>query len=114
MLACLGLSGLASFTAVSRTKEIGIRKINGATTIHVMKMLGKNYTKWLIISIIIALPVSFMVGKIFLSRFNFHASMPLWPFITGPCIAYIIALLTVSLQSWRVASRNPVDALRYE
>jgi ABC-type antimicrobial peptide transport system permease subunit len=114
MLACLGLYGLASFTAVSRTKEIGIRKINGATTIQVMQMLGKNYTKWLIISIIFALPVSFMVGSIFLSRFNFRSSMPLWPFIAGPFIAYIIALSAVSLQSWGVASRNPADALRYE
>lgn len=114
MLACLGLSGLASFTAASRTKEIGIRKINGATTIRVMKLLGKNYTKWLIISTIIALPVAYLLGNIFLSRFNFHAPMPVWPFIAGPLIAYVLALSTVSWQSWRVATRNPVDALRYE
>ncbi|MCX6262361.1 MAG: ABC transporter permease [Bacteroidia bacterium] len=114
MLACLGLSGLASFTAESRTKEIGIRKINGATTILVMQLLGKNYTKWLTISIIIALPVAYFVGNIFLSRFNFHAPMPIWTFIAGPLIAYIIALSAVSLQSWSVATRNPVEALRYE
>ena len=114
MLACLGLSGLASFTAASRTKEIGIRKINGATTILVMRLLGKNYTKWLIISIIIAIPVAYLLGNIFLYRFNFHAPMPVWPFIAGPLIAYIIALSTVSWQSWRVAARNPVEALRYE
>lgn len=114
MLACLGLSGLASFTASSRTKEIGIRKINGATTILVMQLLGKNYTKWLIISIIIALPVAYLVGNIFLSRFNFHAPMPIWTFIAGPLIACIIALSTVSLQSWRIATRNPAEALRYE
>jgi ABC-type antimicrobial peptide transport system permease subunit len=114
MLACLGLSGLASFTAVSRTKEIGIRKINGATTLVVMKMLGKNYTKWLIISIIISLPFAYFLGNIFLSRFNFHAPLPIWTFFAGPLIAYIIALLTVSWQSWRVAARNPVVSLRYE
>ncbi len=114
LLACLGLSGLASFTAVSRTKEIGIRKINGATTFAVMKMLGKNYTKWLIISIIIALPVAYLIGNIFLTRFNFHASMPVWTFIAGPLIVYVIALSAVTLQSWRVATRNPVEALRYE
>ncbi len=114
MLACLGLSGLASFTAASRTKEIGIRKINGATSLLVMQLLGKNYTKWLIISIIIALPVAYLLGNIFLSRFNFHAPMPIWTFIAGPLIAYIIALSTVSLQSWRAATRNPVEALRYE
>lgn len=114
MLACLGLSGLASFTAASRTKEIGIRKINGATTIQVMQLLGNNYSKWLIISIIISLPVAYLVGNIFLSRFNFHAPMPIWPFFAGPLIAYIIALSTVGLQSWRIATRNPVEALRYE
>jgi ABC-type antimicrobial peptide transport system permease subunit len=114
LLACLGLSGLASFTAVSRTKEIGIRKINGATTLAVMKMLGKNYTKWLIISIIIALPVAYLIGNIFLTRFNFHASMPVWTFIAGPLIVYVIALSAVTLQSWRVATKNPVEALRYE
>ena len=114
LLACLGLSGLASFTAVSRTKEIGIRKINGATTLAVMKMLGKNYTKWLIISIIIALPVAYLIGNIFLTRFNFHAPMPVWTFIAGPLIVYVIALSAVTLQSWRVATRNPVEALRYE
>ena len=79
-----------------------------------MKLLGKNYTKWLIISIIIALPVAYLLGNIFLSRFNFHAPMPIWTFIAGPLIAYIIALSTVSWQSWRVATRNPVEALRYE
>jgi len=114
MLANLGLSGLASFTATSRTKEIGIRKINGSTTYQVIQLLGKNYTKWLITSIIIALPVAYLIGKIFLSRFIFHAPMPVWAFIAGPLIAYIIALLAVSFQSWRVATRNPVDSLRYE
>ncbi len=114
MLACLGLSGLASFTATTRTKELGIRKINGATTILVMQLLGKNYTKWLLISIIIALPVAFLLGNNFLSRFSFHAPMPIWTFIVGPVAAYIIALSAVSLQSWRAATRNPVQALRYE
>jgi len=114
LLACLGLSGLASFTAASRTKELGIRKINGATTILVMQLLGKNYTKWLFISIIIALPIAFLLGNSFLSRFNFHAPMPIWTLIVGPVVAYIIALSAVSLQSWRVATRNPVEALRYE
>ena len=114
ILACLGLFGLASFTAESRSKEIGIRKINGATTIVVMQLLGKNYTKWLMVAIIIALPIAYLIGNIFLSRFNFHTQMPIWPFFAGPLIAYIIALSTVSWQSWRVASRNPVEALRYE
>jgi putative ABC transport system permease protein len=114
MMACLGLSGLASFTAQSRTKEIGIRKTNGATTFSVINLLGVNYTKWLNIAFIISLPIAFFLGKIFLSRFNFHSPMPVWTFLAGPLLSYIIALSAVSLQSWRAATRNPVEALRYE
>ena len=114
LLACLGLSGLASFTAESRTKEIGIRKTNGATTLSIMNLLGKNYSRWLIIAIAIAIPVAFLVGNMFLSRFHFRTPMPLWTFIAGPLIAYVIALSAVSWQSLRAATRNPVEALRYE
>ena len=114
LLACLGLSGLASFSASSRTKEIGIRKTNGATTFSVIRLLGIGYTKWLMISFIIALPVAFVLGRTFLMRFHFHSPLPLWVFIAGVFITYIVALLSVSVQSWRAASRNPVDTLRYE
>ncbi|HEX7494946.1 MAG TPA: FtsX-like permease family protein, partial [Bacteroidales bacterium] len=114
LLACMGLFGLASFTSENRTKEIGIRKANGATTLSVMKMLLTSYTTWLTIAFFIALPVAFLIGKIFLGRFYFHTSMPLWAFLAGPLIAFVVALLTVSSQTWRVASRNPIKALRYE
>jgi putative ABC transport system permease protein len=114
LLASLGLSGLASFSAISRTKEIGIRKINGSNTWLVMLLLVKNYSKWLMTSIFIALPAAFLIGKIFLSRFNIHVPMPVWPFIAGPLLIFIIALSTVIMQSWRVANRNPAEALRYE
>lgn len=114
LLASMGLFGLASFTAENRTKEIGIRKANGATTSSIMVMLLTNYTKWLTIAFVIALPVSFMAGKIFLGRFYFHTPMPIWAFVAGPFIAFVVALLTVSSQTWRVANRNPVVSLRYE
>ena len=114
MLACLGLFGLASFTAESRTKEIGIRKVNGATSSSIMRLLLTSYTRWLIIAFFIALPFAFLFGKIFLENFFFHTSMPYWAFIIGPAIAFAIALLTVSSQSWSVASRNPVQSLQYE
>ena len=114
MLACLGLFGLASFTAESRTKEIGIRKVNGATTSSIMRLLLTSYTRWLIIAFFIALPFAFLLGKIFLGNFFFHTSMPYWAFIIGPAIAFAIALLTVSSQAWSVASRNPVESLQYE
>lgn len=114
ILACLGLSGLASFTAEKRTKEIGIRKTNGATTLSIMKLLLKNYSKWLAIAFVIALPVSFLISRIFLSRFYFRSPMPYWVYIAGPALAYTVALLTVGVQSWRAASRNPVESLVYE
>jgi putative ABC transport system permease protein len=114
LLACMGLFGLASFTAENRTKEIGIRKANGATTPSVMKLLLGSYTKWLIIAFIIATPIAYMLGKIFLGKFYFHTPIPFWAFLAGPIIAMVVALLTVSTQTWRVANRNPVKSLRYE
>ena len=114
LLACMGLFGLASFTSGNRTKEIGIRKANGATTLSVMRMLLTSYTKWLTIAFFIALPIAFLLARSFLGRFYFHASMPLWAFLAGPFIAFVVALLTVSSQTWNVANRNPIKALRYE
>ena len=114
LLACLGLSGLASFTAESRTKEIGIRKINGASVFSIIKLLGLNYLKWMIIASIISVPLAFILGNIFLSRFNFRTQMPYWAFIAGPVISCAIALAAICWQSWRAATRNPAEALRYE
>ena len=114
LLACLGLSGLASFSAEKRTKEIGIRKANGATIISIMKLLLKSYSRWLALAFFIALPFAFLLGKLFLSRFYFHSPMPFWVFIAGPSVAYIVALSTVSWQSLRAATKNPVEALGYE
>jgi putative ABC transport system permease protein len=114
LLACMGLYGLASFTSESRTKEIGVRKANGATTISVMVLLLTSYTKWLSIAFCIAFPIAFLLGKSFLTRFNFHSPMPLWAFIAGPVIALAVALLTVSSLTWSIASHNPVKSLRYE
>jgi ABC-type antimicrobial peptide transport system permease subunit len=114
LIACMGLFGLASFTSENRTKEIGIRKANGATTLSLMRLLLTSYTKWLSIAFILAMPLAFMLGKVFLARFNFHSSVPLWAFIAGPVITFLVALLTVSSQTWSVAKRNPAEALRYE
>jgi ABC-type antimicrobial peptide transport system permease subunit len=114
LLACMGLSGLASFNAESRTKEIGIRKVNGGTTASVIRLLGRNYTKWILIASLFALPVVFLLGNVFLRRFNFRISFPLWTLIAGPAVSYLIAVSAVILQSGKAASKNPVEALRYE
>ncbi len=114
LLACMGLFGLTSFTAESRTKEIGIRKANGATTHSIVRLLLTSYTKWLTIAFFIALPVAFLLGTIFLGNFHFHTPMPLWAFLVGPFIASAVALSTVFSQTWSAASRNPIKSLRYE
>jgi len=114
LLACLGFFGLASFTAESRTKEIGIRKTNGATISSIVKLLLTSYTKWLSIASVLALPVAYLLGKLFLARFYFHTEIPVWAFLAGPLLASAVALITVLSQTWRVASRNPVKALRCE
>jgi putative ABC transport system permease protein len=113
-LACMGMFGLASFTSESRTKEIGIRKANGATTRSIVRLLLSSYTKWLVISMLIAAPFAFLLGKIFLGNFYFRTAMPIWAFVLGPAIAAFVALSTVSSQTWSAASRNPVKSLRYE
>jgi putative ABC transport system permease protein len=110
----MGLFGLASFTSESRTKEIGIRKANGATSRSIVGLLLTSYTKWLTIAFFMALPFAFLLGKFFLGRFYFHTPMPVWTFLVGPIIASGVALFTVSSQTWRAASRNPVKSLRYE
>jgi ABC-type antimicrobial peptide transport system permease subunit len=113
-LACTGLFGLASFTSESRTKEIGIRKANGASTRSIVRLLLTSYTKWLTIAFFLALPVAWLVANTFLGRFYFHTPMPIWAFLLGPSIAALVALTTVSSQTFGAASRNPVKSLRYE
>ena len=113
-LACMGLFGLASFNSENRTKEIGIRKANGATTINMMRLLLTNYARWLIVASFFAVPLASILGKAFLGRFHFHSSLPFMAFIAGPVIASAVALMTVIIQAWRIAKRNPVKSLRYE
>lgn len=114
LLACMGLFGLASYTSESRTKEIGIRKVNGATVLSIMRLLLMNSTKWISIAFVLALPLAFIVSNIFLKQFAFRISFPLWTFLAGPAIAYFVTLITVGWQSWRAATRNPVEAMKYE
>jgi ABC-type antimicrobial peptide transport system permease subunit len=114
MLACLGFFGLACFYAESRTKEIGIRKANGATTLSIMKLLLAGYAKWLLIASFIAIPIAFQLSKFFLNRFYFHTSLPLWTFLASPLIACLVAFSTVGLQTWKASTQNPVKSLKYE
>jgi hypothetical protein len=114
LISCLGLIGLSSFMTERRTKEIGIRKINGARTSEIFSLLSGEYVRWVMFSIVIACPVAWYVMHNWLKRFSYHIDIGLWIFISAGVIALIIALLTVSWISYRAACKNPVEALRYE
>jgi putative ABC transport system permease protein len=98
----------------NRTKEIGLRKVNGATISEVMVLLNKNFIYWVAIAFVIACPIAFYAMYKWLQNFAYKTELSWWIFVTSGIIAFGIALLTVSLQSWRAATRNPVEALRYE
>jgi putative ABC transport system permease protein len=114
LIACMGLFGLAAFYSERRTKEIGIRKVNGATISEIMAMLNREFIKWVFIAFIIATPVAWCAMHKWLQSFAYKTELSWWVFILAGTIALGIALLTVSWQSWRAATRNPVEALRYE
>lgn len=114
LIACLGLLGLASFTAERRTKEIGIRKVMGATTSGIIFMISKEFIKWVIIANIIAWPVAYYTMNNWLADFAYRIDMPYWIFLASAVIAIIIAMITVSSQSFRAANSDPVKSLRYE
>jgi putative ABC transport system permease protein len=114
IISCLGLIGLSSFMTQRRTKEIGIRKINGAKSIEIFSLLSREYIICVMISIIIACPIAWYAMNKWLQNFAYRIDISLWIFALAGSIAVLIALLTVSFQSYRAASRNPVEALRYE
>jgi putative ABC transport system permease protein len=113
-VACLGLFGLASFTTEQRTKEIGIRKVLGASVPNVVVLLSKEFTKWVILANVIAWPVAYYAMLTWLKNFAYRISLGVWVFVLSGLIALGIALLTVSVKSLKAATSNPIDSLRYE
>ncbi len=113
-IACLGLFALSAFVAEQRTKEIGIRKVNGAGVSHILLLLSSNFTKWIIIAFVISLPLGFFVMQKWLENFAYKIDLNWWIFVIAGMMALLIALMTVSFQSMKAALKNPVDALRYE
>jgi putative ABC transport system permease protein len=113
-LTCMGILGQIFMICLSRVKEIGIRKINGAKITGILFMLNRDFIIWFWIAFIIAVPVSFYTGKKWLGNFAYKTSLDWWIFALSGAIALLIILVTVSWQSWRAATRNPVEALRYE
>lgn len=114
ILAALGLFGYVALALIQRTKEIGIRKVNGAHISEVLAMLYKDFVKWVAIAFVIATPVAYYAMHRWLQNFAYKTELSWWVFVLAGLLALGIALLTVSWQSWRAATRNPVEALRYE
>jgi putative ABC transport system permease protein len=114
VVACLGLFGLAEFITKSRTKEIGVRKVNGAKVSELMQMLNGDFIKWVAISFFVAAPIAYYSMTKWLENFAYKTVINWWIFALAGIIALCIALLTVSWQTFRAARRNPVEALRYE
>jgi ABC-type antimicrobial peptide transport system permease subunit len=114
LISCLGLIGLSSFMIEQRTKEIGIRKVNGAKSNEIFLFLSKEYIIWVGISILIACPVAWYVMLKWLQNFAYRITIGWWIFALAGAMALGIALLTVGFQSYRAAGKNPVDSLRYE
>ena len=114
LISCLGLFGLVTFATQQRSKEIGVRKVNGAKVSEVMTLLSKDFVKWISIAFVIATPLAWYVMSKWLESFAYKTTLSWWIFALAGLLALGIALLTVSWQSWKAATRNPVEALRYE
>jgi putative ABC transport system permease protein len=113
-VACLGLFGLASFLAEQRRKEVGVRKVLGASSGAVVVLLSTEFTKWVLLANLIAWPAAYFAARSWLQKFPVRTSIPVAAFLLAGAAALAIALLTVGGQAWRAARRNPADALKYE
>ncbi len=113
-IAALGLFGLTSYTCIQRKKEIGIRKVNGASVFKILKLLNIDFIKWIGIAFIIAIPIAWYTMNLWLENFAVKTTMSWWVFVLAGLTALGVTLLTVSWQSYMAANGNPVDALRDE
>jgi putative ABC transport system permease protein len=114
LIACLGLFGLASFMAEQRTKEIGIRKALGASVGNIILLLSREFTKLVLVATIIAWPIAYFTMNQWLQNFAYRPGIGWWVFVFSAGLTIIIAFLTVSYQSIKAATANPVKALKYE
>lgn len=113
-ISCLGLFGLVSYTTEQRTKEIGIRKVLGASRIGIQILLSEDFLKWVLLANVIAWPISYFALRKWLQNFAYRTSIGIGDFVFAGGLVFAVALMTVSYQSLRAASADPVKSLRYE
>ena len=114
LISILGISALSLFISQQKTKEIGIRKVNGARTNEILIMLNKEFLKWIAFAIVLATPIAFYLMDRWMENFAYKTSLSWWIFALAGLITLLIALITISLQSFSAARRNPVESLKYE
>ena len=114
LISCLGLFGLAAFMAERRTREIGIRKANGATTTHIVRLMTLDFTKWVVIANLIAWPLAWFTMRKWLENFVYRVDISLWVFGLAGMMALLIAFATVSIHAIRASKQNPWISLKYE
>jgi putative ABC transport system permease protein len=113
-ISCMGLFGLAAFTAVQRRKEIGVRKVLGATVSEIVALLSKDFLKLVILSLVLASPIAWYFMSNWLNDFAYRINLSIWIFLLAGSMALLIAFITISFQSVRAAVANPVDSLKTE
>lgn len=113
-LSCIGLFGLVKQIVMTKVKEIGIRKVSGARTFDILVLLSQGYLKWVAIAFVLACPIAWYAMHHWLQNFAYKTELSWWLFAMAGIVAVAVAVLTVSWQSWRAATRNPVESLRYE
>jgi len=114
IIACLGLFALATFSAEQRVKEIGIRKVLGASVGHVVALLSKDFLRLVVVALFIAIPIAAWAMRIWLQGFAYRIGMAWWVFFLAAVIALVIAFLTISAQAIRAAIADPAKSLRAE
>jgi putative ABC transport system permease protein len=113
-ISCLGIFGLASFMAEQKTKEIGIRKVMGASVPVIVRMFSTEFTKLVIIGNILAWPLAYFAMNKWLENFAYHTTLTWWMFALGAVLSIAVVVITISYQSYKAARKNPADSLRYE
>ena len=114
LITMIGLLALTVYSTRSRTKEIGIRKVNGAGSGEIIQLLIRDYAKWMLIAVLIAFPAAYIVMIKWLQNFVYRINLAWWIFAAAAVITFMLVLITIFRQSWLVARKNPVESLRYE